>query len=491
MAVRLRLVILWLVGVWLWLALTSPELSYDEAAYAAGLSLPWRDLWATDTYTRHEHGAWMIYLAKLGQVFLPAGWLSIETRLRLPGVLLGSLAPVVVWLITHRLLHRSTLAAWVAASLLLGSVIRLSETNIIGPNPSMLLWTLAVVGVGLVWREKRTLATTVALGGLLALAGVTMTYVFPLTTALTTALALSSLPTLFKDRRATLRTTVAVVGVGLVMGLGMTLLWPPSILQNSVWNSFVWFATTFRSRGQPTLLHGVVEERLGPSAYFDWLISLDLPLLLVGGLALGWTLWRATQRHYDNGVARYLLGFVLVLIGVAVSAHVAGSRNLLQVLGVVCVLVGLAFDPIVLGLTRHRRLIAPVIIGLSVVNLAYQTWLPTRIPYLAVDGFATFVTSEGLRLAEPTPALVSGSPILRFYAAQAGQPIGWRITELPWSAEATTAQLSSSQYALLTEFVYGFYPPSHPARRVIVETWDIVWEYKKPHTYGVRLYRRR
>jgi hypothetical protein len=57
--------IITLASLVLMLSCTSPELSWDEADYAANTAAPWSLLWGTSDYGRHYHGPMAIYLAKL------------------------------------------------------------------------------------------------------------------------------------------------------------------------------------------------------------------------------------------------------------------------------------------------------------------------------------------------------------------------------------------------------------------------------------------
>src|SRR5580692_10940193 len=88
----LIILMLTLISTILMLHSSSPELSWDEADYASNVNKGWRYLWSQSDYPRHMHGPLAIYLAKLGNDFLPVSVGSLEDRLRLPVALLGSLA---------------------------------------------------------------------------------------------------------------------------------------------------------------------------------------------------------------------------------------------------------------------------------------------------------------------------------------------------------------------------------------------------------------
>jgi hypothetical protein len=70
---------------------SSPELSWDEADHASNVNKRWSYLWSQFDYSRHSQGPLAIYLAKLGDDYLPSGIGSLEDRLRLPAALFSSL----------------------------------------------------------------------------------------------------------------------------------------------------------------------------------------------------------------------------------------------------------------------------------------------------------------------------------------------------------------------------------------------------------------
>ena len=60
-------------------------------------------------------------------------------------------------------------------------MIRLEETNIIGPHHLMLACTLAIVGLGYQWRDRPTVQAAIGLGAVIAFGALSMTYVIPAT----------------------------------------------------------------------------------------------------------------------------------------------------------------------------------------------------------------------------------------------------------------------------------------------------------------------
>lgn len=173
-------VILTLASTALMLGFASPDFLCDEADYAnAGLANSWRVLWSTADYRRHGHGPMAIYLVKLGQQLLPANALSLENRLRFFPALVGSIGIGLLYLILRHVFRTSRAAALVGSGMLLFSVIRLGETNVIGPHHLMLVCTLAIAGVGYHYKSSATLRAGVTMGFILGFGALAMTYVIP------------------------------------------------------------------------------------------------------------------------------------------------------------------------------------------------------------------------------------------------------------------------------------------------------------------------
>ena len=168
-----------LASVVFMLSRTSPEFSWDEADYVLNTGYHWGFLWGGANYGRHGHGPMAIYLAKLGREALPAGLGSLENRSRFIIVLVGSLAIGLLYWTLRYSFRTSRAAALVGSSLLLFSVIRLEETNIIGPHHLMLVCTLAIVALGYHWRDKPGLRAAIGLGAVMGFGALSMTYVIP------------------------------------------------------------------------------------------------------------------------------------------------------------------------------------------------------------------------------------------------------------------------------------------------------------------------
>lgn len=161
------------------LRFATPELWWDETDYSLKTSLPFRFLWGTADYDRHKHGPLFIYLAKIGQHVIPASWASIEVRLRFFEALIASCGIGLVYILLRKCFGTSRMAALAGSGLLLLSVIRLQETNVIGPHHLMLVCALAMMGLGYYWRNLATWRTAVLLGAVFGFGALSMTYVIP------------------------------------------------------------------------------------------------------------------------------------------------------------------------------------------------------------------------------------------------------------------------------------------------------------------------
>jgi 4-amino-4-deoxy-L-arabinose transferase-like glycosyltransferase len=168
----------------------SPELIWDEADYVSGATSSWVHLWDKFEYPRHNHGPMAIYLAKLGQEILPVG-ASIEFRVRFFEALVGSFAVAFLYWALRYFFQTSRGAALSGSGLLLFSVIRLQETNVIGPHHLMLFCTLAIVVLGYHWRKHPTLRAALSLGIVIGFGALSMTYVIPAVVCWTMAVALA------------------------------------------------------------------------------------------------------------------------------------------------------------------------------------------------------------------------------------------------------------------------------------------------------------
>jgi hypothetical protein len=474
-------------SVVLLLSLTSPEFSWDEADLLASASLDWGFLWSKASYTRHFHGPMAIYLAKLGQEALPAALGSLEARTRFPIALVGSFAIGFTYFALRNIFKTSQAAALVGSSLLLLSVIRLEETNVIGPHHLMLVCTLALLSLGYHFRDKPTKKTAVGLGCVLAFGALTMTYVIPAALCAAAALTLAGSQWIAWDRPNIKISAWVLAALG-TAAVGLLVLWPPGVLQDRILRDFAAFVITIGHHA--TLVGDEIFEFTPRWAVFYWLLHLDAPILVVSAGVILTAFFRAFRTRQFSPRHVYLGVCLAFFLGTAVTAHIAGARNLLQFVGVLCLATGALFDEALGQKARLLRVGAPAVVILALVNLVRLSRSPNYTPFPATDGYRAFVEEGASRLREKAPAIVYGLPVLSFYAQKAGVVPAWDATEIIWTSRADIRLLGDAKYVLIPAFVYEHMPADHPARRIVAQHWKVVWSFKGPHVWELRLFER-
>jgi hypothetical protein len=471
-------------STWLMLVRASPELSWDEAAYAANTADSWGFLWAHADYDRHNHGPMAIYLAKLGEKVFPAELGSLENRLRFFPALVGSLAVGGVYGALRHIFQTSRGAALASASLLLCSVIRLDETNIIGPHDLMLVCTLALLALGYHWRDRPTGGAALGLGAVIAFGALSMTYIIPAALCWALAVGLAGQDWFRWDRKY-FKISWSVFLIPVVAAVLVAVFWPPGLFRKAILKDFLFYL--YYSH-HPTLVGSRIYEVTPHWAAFYWLARLDLPLLVCSlgiiGVAVGKTLLggKFSSRHAYLAV---WLGFFLVT---ALAAHLAGARNLLQFLGVLVMAAGVLYDEAFGDRPRLARFGVSAIILLSGINLLASARLTAPIPSLATDGYRAFLRENGPRLQEKVEAEIYGLPILQFYGEKNSAPIAWNATEMPWTTQADPPLPADAKYVLMPAFVYEDMPADQPMRRIVADHWKVVWSYRTNHAWELRLY---
>jgi hypothetical protein len=179
---------------------------------------------------------------------------------------------------------------------------------------------------------------------------------------------------------------------------------------------------------------------------------------------------------------------LVFFLGTAVTAHLAGARNLLQLVGVLCLATGALFDE---ALGRRPILVRfgpPAIVVLALVNLVRLSRSPTYTPFLATDGYRAFVEEGQSRMREKAKAVVYGLPILTLYAQKAGVAPAWNALEIPWTSLANVPLAADAKYVLIPAFFYEHMPADHPTRRIVLDQWKVVWSFKRPHVWELRLF---
>jgi len=476
------------VSVVLLLFLTSPELSWDEADLLGTASRSWWSLWSSDppgqSLRRHYHGPIGLYLAKLGHD-LPAAFGPIEARVRFPTALVASSSICLLYWLLRRVFATSRPAALVGSGLWLLSFIRLEETNVIGPHHLMAVCTLALLGLAYRFRDEPSRRTAVILGVVLGFGALTMTYVIP--AAVCTAAAL----TLAKSRWLALEGVKLRISGWLVAALATAALvlfvvWPPGILQLRIAKDFGAFVLMGH---HPTLVGERMFEATPRWAALYWLLRLDAPILLVSAAVISIAGWRAWKTRSFSSRHVYLGVCVAFFLATALTAHLAGARNLLLAVVVSCLATGASFDEAVGPRLGLRRFGAGAIGVLALANLVLASRSATYTPYLATDGYRAFVEQGTIRLQEQAKAVVYGLPILKFYERETGVGSGWDASEIPWTTQSFPLA-DDVKYVLIPAFVYRDMPPDHPMRRIVADHWKVVWSFESPHTWQLRLFER-
>jgi hypothetical protein len=472
--------IITLASTVLMLLCASPEFSLDEAHYLASLANHWGFLWGGSDYIRHFHGPLMIYLAKLGQEVLPAAAGSLEGRLRFFEALVGSVAVGLLYLALRRSFRTSHAAALAGSSLLLFSVIRLEETNVIGPHHLMLACTLAMIALGYQWRDKPTLQAAIGLGAVMGFGALSMTYVIPAALCWAVAVSLAGKEWIAWDGTH-LKVSWSVPIMLVTAAIVVVALWPPGVLRRVVLNDF-WMYLHYPG------------PRMPRSAAAYWLAHLDAPILVFSIFTISIALWKSFRGGRLSSKHVYLAVFLAFFLTIALVAHIAGVRNLLLFIGVLCLATGALFDEALGHEPRLIRFGSAAVTILAALNLMWLSRSPRYTPHLASNGYQVLLKEEQNRLREKVKAVVLGSPILKFYAQQYGTSLAWDVSEMPypsWHAilygtgPSDAPPLAEVKYVLIPEFVYNHMPPEHP---MVAEHWKVVWSFKVDRVWELRLY---
>jgi hypothetical protein len=474
-------IIITLSSTFLLLLCASPEFSWDEAYRLPYTADSWRSLWSGYDVS---HGPMSVYLIKLGkEILLPA---SLEVRSRFLIAFVSSMGIGFLYWALRYCFKASVSAALVSCSLLMFSYIRLEETNIIGPHHLMLACTLVLAGLGYLWRDTPTHRAAIWLGVVTGLGALSMTYVIPAALCTGMAVSLAGKDWIAWDRihfkiawafPIAFATSVIVV----------IALWPPGILRHIFLKDFLFY---LHFESHPTLVGDQIFAQTPRWAVGYWLARLEVPLLIASISIIPIALWKAFRNDQWSSKHLYLLIFLTFSLGTALTAHIAGARNLLQFIAVLCLVIGALFDE---ALNHNQPVIrfASGLVGCATaLNLVWLSLGSEYVPYVTTDGYKAFLAQNQSRLSENAQALVYGLPILQAYAEQSRIPIAWDVSEMPWTPRADASLPPQVKYVLIPEFVYKYMPPEQPMRRVVAEHWTVAWEFTGKHVWALRLYER-
>jgi hypothetical protein len=438
------------VSTILMLGRAAPELEWDEAAYAAHALSSWSSICRTsDFWSFHGHGPMMVYLAKLGQEVLPAGVGTIELRLRFFDVLVGSFGIGLLYWILRCLFRTSRMAC-----------------------------TLVITALGYQWRDTPTLQGAFGLGAVMAFGALSMTYIIP--AALCWGIAVSVVGRGWIDWDGThfkisWSTAVMFATAALIVAIG----WPPGVFQGVVLKNF-WGYVRFPSF--PTIVGDRLFEVTPRWAVAYWLLRFEAPILLFSLSVFLMALWRALRSGQLSSRHTYLIIFLAFFLATLLTAHIAGPRNMLQFIGMLCLLTGALFDEAFRHNPRPVAVASIAVVTLALLNLIQHAPSPRTGEYQAL------LKQNENRLAEKSKAAVFGVPILQFYAQQQGAPIGWELIEMSLLTREDAPLAADVKYVLTNSFIWDYMPPTHPMRRVVADHWKVVWPYDAHHVQELRLY---
>jgi hypothetical protein len=262
-------------------------------------------------------------------------------------------------------------------------------------------------------------------------------------------------------------------------------LWPPGARHLVVITDF-WGYLHYPFH--PTLVGNRIFEVTPRTAAAYWLSHLDAPILVFSGSIILIALWKAFRSGRLSSKHAYLAVFLAFFLATALAAHIAGARNLLQFIGVLCLATGALLDEALGYNPRLIRFGSAAVIFFAALNLIWLSKNSSYIPYLATDGYRAFLKEDGDRLRGNAKALVYGLPVLRFYDQQYGASLAWNASEMPWTTRADAPLPADVKYVLIPAFVYNYMPAEQPMRRVVAEHWKVAWSYKVNHVWELRLY---
>ena len=130
-----------------------------------------------------------------------------------------------------------------------------------------------------------------------------------------------------------------------------------------------------------------------------WLEHLDAPILVFSVSIILIAMWKAFNSSRFSSKHAYLAVFLGFFLATALAAHIAGARNLLQFIGVLCLATGALFDEALGYKPRLIRFGSAAIMILAALNLIWLSRSSSYTPILATDGYRAFLKENGELLA--------------------------------------------------------------------------------------------
>lgn len=262
-------------------------------------------------------------------------------------------------------------------------------------------------------------------------------------------------------------------------------LWPPGVVQHVILSNFRWYMHYAHAT---TIVGGLIVDHAPRSAYLAWFARLDAPVLVVSVGIIAASVWKAIRARHLSSKHVYLGIFLAFFLSTALSAHVAGARNLLQFIGVLCLATSAVYDEAVGSAPRRVQTSASVVLVFCALNLLWLSHSSSYIPFLATNGYKAFLQENRSRLRENAKAMMFNTWAFNLYAKNGAAAVNWDVAEMDWTPSADAALPADVKYVLIPGFVYEDMPAEQPMRRIVADHWNLVWEHKEGHAWGLRLY---
>ena len=357
----------------------------------------------------------------------------------------------------------------------------------------MLGCELAIVALGWRWRDNPTPGRALGFGILFAVASVCMTYTVPVAVFWILAMLLTGKGWI-ACQKGFFSFSLWTLCIAVAACFLSALIWPPGLTHRMFLSDFLSY---LHYPSCPTLVGNHLYYYPTRSAYLYWFAHLDLPVLVSSLLILIPGFLCASKERGVAGKTSYFglcLAFFLVI---ALKAHIAGARNLLQFIGILCLAFGAFFDDALTFRPRLAPFVSAVVVASAALNMFWLVGNNSYKSNVSVDGFKVLLETQRNVLGEKVKAMVDGAPILNFYAQQARFPLGWSVSEA-WLSSPTPlipdprlkiAHLTPDiKYVLIPSFAADCLPEDHPLRSIVAPHWRLIWVFHSPAAWDLRLY---